>query len=118
MATGSGKTLVIVKLIQILRSLTQRGEIPPHDILVLTHRDDLIEQLKKHVHEFNANRSDLFIRLRELREYADAKRDNPVLSKEHELTVFCYRSDNLSDEQKERIIDFRNYDDGPLCQDG
>jgi len=27
------------------------------------------------------------------------------------MNVFYYRSDNLSDEQKERIIDFRNYDD-------
>jgi type III restriction enzyme len=26
--------------------------------------------------------------------------------------VFYYRSDNLSDEQKERIVDFRNYDNG------
>ena len=112
MATGSGKTLVLVKLIEVLRGLIQRGEIPPHDILILSCRDDLIEQLKKHVHEFNAARSDLFIHLRELREYADAKRDNPSLFKDHELTVFYYRSDNLSDEQKERIIDFRNYDDG------
>jgi type III restriction enzyme len=112
MATGSGKTLVLVKLIEVLRGLIQRGEIPPHDILVLTHRDDLIEQLKKHVDEFNAARSDLFIRLRELREYAEAKRNDPSLFKEHELTVFYYRSDNLSDERKERIIDFRNYDDG------
>jgi len=111
MATGSGKTLVLVKLIEVLRGLIQRGEIPPHDILILTCRDDLIEQLKAHVHEFNAARGDLFIHLRELREYPDAKRHNPSLFKEHELTVFYYRSDNLSDEQKERIIDFRNYDD-------
>jgi type III restriction enzyme len=111
MATGSGKTLVIVKLIEVLRALIQRYEIPPYDILVLTHRDDLIEQLKKHIHEFNASRSDLFIHLRELREYTEAKRDNPVLFKERELTVFYYRSDNLSDVQKEKIIDFRNYDD-------
>ena len=111
MATGSGKTLVLVKLIEVLRGLIQRGEIPAHDILILSCRDDLIEQLKKHVHEFNAARSDLFIHLRELREYAEAKRDNPVLFKERELTVFYYRSDNLSDEQKEKIIDFRNYDD-------
>lgn len=112
MATGSGKTLVLVKLIEVLRGLIQRGEIPPHDILILSFRDDLIEQLKKHVHEFNAAHSDLFIHLRELREYADAKRHNSSLFKEHELTVFYYRSDNLNDEQKERIIDFRNYDDG------
>jgi len=111
MATGSGKTLVLVKLIEVLLGLIQRGEIPPHDILILSCRDDLIEQLKKHVHEFNVARGDLFIDLRELREYADAKRDNPVLFKDRELTVFYYRSDNLSDEQKERIIDFRNYDD-------
>jgi superfamily II DNA or RNA helicase len=112
MATGSGKTLVLVKLIEVLRGLIQRREIPPHDILILSCRDDLIEQLKKHVREFNTVRSDLFIHLRDLREYAEAKRDNPVLFKDRELTVFYYRSDNLSDEQKEKIIDFRNYDDG------
>jgi superfamily II DNA or RNA helicase len=112
MATGSGKTLVLVKLIEVLRGLIQREEIPAHDILILTYRDDLIEQLKKHVREFNEARGDLFIRLRELREYPDAKRDNPVLFREREFTVFYYRSDNVSDEQKERIIDFRNYDDG------
>jgi len=111
MATGSGKTLVLVKLIQVLRDLIQWGEVPPYDILVLTHRDDLIEQLKAHVTEFNAAHSDLFIRLRELREYPAAKREHPSLFQDREITVFYYRSDNLSDEQKEKIIDFRNYDD-------
>jgi type III restriction enzyme len=51
MATGSGKTLVLVKLIEVLQGLIQRGKIPPHDILVLSCRDDLIEQLKQHVHQ-------------------------------------------------------------------
>ncbi|MFQ5905936.1 MAG: DEAD/DEAH box helicase family protein [bacterium] len=111
MATGSGKSLVLIKLIEVLRDLIQLGEIPPHDILVLTYRDDLIDQLKVHVDEFNAARSDIFIKLRELKEYADAKWEHPSLFKEQELTVFYYRSDNLSDEQKEKIIDFRNYDD-------
>jgi len=111
MATGSGKSLVLVKLIEVLRGLIQLGEIPPHDILILTYRDDLIDQLKVHVDEFNAARSDIFIKLRELKEYADAKREHPSLFKEQELTVFYYRSDNLSDEQKEKIIDFKNYDD-------
>ncbi|MCX6841079.1 MAG: DEAD/DEAH box helicase family protein, partial [candidate division WOR-3 bacterium] len=111
MATGSGKTLVLVKLIEVLRGLILAGEIPPNDILVLTHREDLIEQLKRHVQEFNSSRNDLFIRLRELKEYAEAKRESPSLFGAREMTVFYYRSDNLSDEQKERIIDFRNYDD-------
>lgn len=110
MATGSGKTLVIVKLIEILARLIRRGEIPPCDILFLTHRDDLLEQLKRHVDEFNRGRSDLRIVLRELREYASARRETPSLFREQEVTVFHYRSDNLSDERKEKIIDFRNYE--------
>jgi len=111
MATGSGKSLVIIKLIQVLRNLIERKEIPAYDILVLTHRDDLIEQLKRHVNEFNSAHSDIFIKLRELKEYATAKREYGSLFKEREVTVFYYRSDNLSDEQKEKIIDFRSYDD-------
>jgi len=78
---------------------------------VLTTREDLIEQRKRHVQEFNTSRNDLYIRLRELKEYAEAKRESPSLFGAREMTVFYYRSDNLSDEQKERIIDFRNYDD-------
>lgn len=109
MATGSGKTLVIVKLIELLRDLIRRGEIPAYDILVLAHRDELLEQLQKHVDDFNAN-GRLFIRLCELRQYAEVKRESPSLFQEQEVTIFYYRSDNLSDEQKEKIIDFGSYD--------
>ncbi|HHY75447.1 MAG TPA: DEAD/DEAH box helicase family protein [Firmicutes bacterium] len=110
MATGSGKTLVIVKLIELLARLIWRNEVPPCDILFLTHRDDLIEQLKRHVEEFNRARGDFHIVLRNLREYPAVKRETPSLFREQEVTVFYYRSDSLSDEQKEKIVDFRNYD--------
>lgn len=110
MATGSGKTLVIVKLLELLWQLGRAGEIPRHNLLVLTHRDDLLEQLRAHVDEFNAQ-GEPYIRLRDLREYPEAKREIASLFRDREITVFIYRSDNLSDEQKERIIDFRNYDD-------
>lgn len=105
MATGSGKTLIIIKLLQVLAKLIERKEIPPYDILVLTHRDDLIEQFKKLVDEFNyANETKII--LRELKEYPEVKRQPPLFG----ITIFYYRSDNLSDEQKEKIIDFANYD--------
>ena len=109
MATGSGKSLVIIKLIQILKDLIERGEIPSNDILILTHRDDLIEQLKKHVNEFNYANNEIYIRLKELKEYPEVKRLQ-TLFRNNEIIVFYYRSDNLSDEQKERIINFKNYD--------
>ncbi|MGE3062221.1 MAG: DEAD/DEAH box helicase family protein [bacterium] len=38
MATGSGKTLIIVKLIELLGLLISKGEIPPNDILFLAHK--------------------------------------------------------------------------------
>lgn len=110
MATGSGKTLVIVKLIEILTHLIRRGEIPACDLLFLTHRDDLMEQLKRHVQEFNRAQSHLRIVLRDLRDYATVKRETNSLFREQEVTLFTYRSDHLSDEQKEKIVDFRNYD--------
>ena len=109
MATGSGKTLVIIKLIEVLKGLIERGEIPPYDILLLTHRDDLIAQFKRLVNEFNYANNEIYIRLRELKEYSEVKRQR-TLFKNQEVTLFYYRSDNLSDEQKDKIIDFRNYD--------
>ena len=48
--------------------------------------------------------------MRELREYPEVKRGMTSLFNKQELTVFYYRSDNISDEQKERIIDFHNYE--------
>ncbi|VUT25143.1 MAG: Type III restriction enzyme, res subunit [Candidatus Methanolliviera sp. GoM_oil] len=105
MATGSGKTLVIIKLIQILQKLIERKEIPPNDILILTHRDDLIEQFKKFVDEFNRANEEKII-LKELKEYPEVKRQRMLLG----TPIFYYRSDNLSDEQKEKITDFKNYD--------
>jgi len=107
MATGSGKTLVIIKLIQILQQLMERGEIPEYDILFLTHRDDLLKQFKSMIDEVNyANASR--IELRELKDYPEVKRQKALYGE----PIFYYRSDNISDVQKEKIIDFRNYDNG------
>jgi len=108
MATGSGKTLVLIKLIELLHHLIQLEEIPAHDILVLTYRDDLIDQLKAHVQEFNAGHADLSIRLYSLKDYAQVKRGPRPLP--GELPVFIYRSDNLSDEAGQKILDFRSYE--------
>lgn len=109
MATGSGKTLVIIKLIQILAELIRRQEIPPCDILVLTHRDDLLQQLKRHIDEFNSA-NERKILLHELKDYPKLKRESNLLFTDSAITVFYYRSDLIDTEQKEKRIDFRNYD--------
>lgn len=111
MATGSGKSLIIIKLIEILHKLMELGEIPRKDILLLTQRDDLLNQIKSHVKEFNTNVSDngLKIDLRSLIDYEKIKR-NSLVAFFNEFVVFCYRSDLISDEQKEKIIDFKDYE--------
>lgn len=112
MATGSGKTLVIVKLIHLLHTLITRGEMPENDILVLAHKDELIEQFRVHVQEFNQANFGVYIRLHDLKDYSNVKRANPSLFSGDELNVFTYRSDNLTTAQKDKQIDFRNYENG------
>lgn len=110
MATGSGKTLIIVKLIELLGQLISKGEIPKNDILFLTHRDDLLDQFKNHIEEFNNFNFDTKINLKNLREYESVKHQNALPFAKNEITIFYYRSDLISDEQKEKIVNFRNYD--------
>ena len=73
MATGSGKTLIIVKLIELLGKLIAEKESPARDILFLAHRDDLLDQFKNHVEEFNSFNFDTKINLKNLRDYESVK---------------------------------------------
>ena len=109
MATGSGKTLIIIKLIELLDALMKNDLIPKKDILFLTHREDLIQQFKLHVEEFNQSKPP-----NKRIELYDLKNDyqNPKIGfvGGQGIKVYYYRSDLLSDEKKEKIIDFRDYD--------
>ncbi|MCX8093472.1 MAG: DEAD/DEAH box helicase family protein [Candidatus Goldbacteria bacterium] len=109
MATGSGKTLVIVKLLELLGNLMQNNLLFKKDILFLTYRDDLIEQFKNHINEFNSSNNFFFINLYNLKDYDRIKKENKI-KYNNEIDVFYYRSDLISDEQKDKIINFRNYD--------
>ncbi|MEM0230594.1 MAG: DEAD/DEAH box helicase family protein [Candidatus Woesearchaeota archaeon] len=106
MATGSGKTLVLVKLIEVIDNLMAANLIPKNDILILTHREDLISQIKAHIDEFNkvSNRK---IKLWDLTQYDDVKNGNVLAFKEN-INVFIYRSDLISDQTKEKRLSFED----------
>ncbi len=110
MATGSGKTLVIVKLIEMLGELIYKKLLPKKDILFLTYREDLLDQFRVHVEEFNSYHSDIKINLKSLKEYETIKYDNPLPFARNEITVFYYRSDLITDKGKDKQVDFRTYD--------
>ncbi len=112
MATGSGKSLVLIKLIELLQNLMKNELLPDNRILFLTHRQDLIEQLKEHIVEFNEyskKEKGIEFIVRDLREFPDQEA-NPSLFSDTQVNIYFYRSDLISDIQKENIIDFKNYD--------
>ena len=112
MATGSGKTLVLIKLADILRILISRGLIPYGNILVLTHRDDLITQLQQHLNEYNtlAWKRGYTLRLASLREYYSILDTYPrPLTQAN--TIFYYRSDLIGTRHGPRRIDYEDIED-------
>ena len=106
MATGSGKTLVMVKLIEYLHSLKKHRAIPPHNILILAPSDHLLGQIRRTIDEFN--QSGLHIDLVPLR------RNSPKQQWRlgDAVTVYYHRSDNISDIQKDALTDYRSYENG------
>ena len=107
MATGSGKTLVMVKIIEYLYRLKQHRQIPPHNILVLAPSNHLIGQIRRTIEEFNTN-AGLNIDFVPLRD--GGRRLQGRLSDTE--TVYWHRSDNISDVQKDALTDYRQYENG------
>jgi len=105
MATGSGKTVVIVKLIEVLHRLMDMGLIPKREILFLTYREDLIRAFKKHLKKFNQGK-DIKSQIKAI-SLKDYEREMAVGDLSNR--VFIYRSDLISDERKENILNFRDY---------
>ncbi len=105
MATGSGKSLVIVKLIEILYKLKKGGLIPDNDILFLTYREDLMDQIKAHIDEFNSY-SSLKIKYWDLKEYDNVKHN--LLFNKDDINLFIYRSDLISDTSSEKLLSFED----------
>ncbi len=106
MATGSGKTLVMVKLIEFLHRLKQHGEIPSHNLLILAPSAHLIGQIRHTIDEFNAA-GGLQINLQPLRQAGRAPYQHML---DDSMTVYYHRSDNISDVQKEAKTDYRIYE--------
>ncbi|BCU66643.1 hypothetical protein HS7_00800 [Sulfolobales archaeon HS-7] len=107
MATGSGKTLIIVKLVELLDYLMRIGKIPLGKIMILSSRDDLINQVIRHIEEYNADHG------RKIRFYELSDR-NSLESRleESSINVFVYRSDLISDDTGKKVISFLEVDNG------
>ena len=106
MATGSGKSLVLIKTIEVLDYLQKQKLIPQREFMLLLPREDLIKQFKKEVEDFNKGR-ERKIELINLKNY---EFDKQGIDFGDRIKVYYYRSDLLRNERKENILDFKSYD--------
>jgi len=106
MATGSGKTLVLIKLIEFLHQLATFNYIPKNDILILAPKPEILNQVKEHIVVFNKN-SSVKINLKDLREFEKSKHIQTSLYEPDGITVFYYRSDNITDVDKTEQLSYK-----------
>ena len=106
MATGSGKSIVLIKVIELLDYLQRLNLIPNKEIMLLLPRADLIRQFKREVALFNGGR-ERQIELINLKDYED---DKYRLSLGNNIKVYYYRSDLLRAERTKEYIDYKNYE--------
>ena len=110
MATASGKTLLIIKMIEILDYLKRKGLVPKNDFMVLLPREKIQNQFSAAVDEYNLGK-DRKIKLTSLKRYEDETNSfNAEIF--NEITVYEYRSDLLSNQEKMKKIDTITYDNG------
>lgn len=108
MATGSWKSLVIIKLIYIVYKLTKLWKMPSKDFLFLAPKPSIIEQIKEHIEEFNYS-SDVKIRLVDLKDF-EKEKTNSQIGIFEEIKVYYAKSDLIKDKESDNQLDYKNYE--------
>lgn len=112
MATGSGKTIVIIKLVELLSVAIRMGLIPKKNIMFFSANENLIKQFEKEIEKYNRGK-DYFKQI-------DFKSLKSITNKDfyhapkgsfiEKITLFYYRADLMNDEEsKENLLNYKDY---------
>ncbi|GAA8839635.1 DEAD/DEAH box helicase family protein [Helicobacter pylori] len=111
MATGSGKTIVIIKLVELLSMAIRMGLIPKKNIMFFSANENLIKQFEKEIEKYN--------RGKDFSKQIDFKNLKKVTHKDfhrvpkgffEKIALFYYRADLMSDEEsKENLLNYKDY---------
>ena len=112
MATGSGKTIVIIKLVELLSVAIKMGLIPKKNIMFFSASEHLIKQFEKEIEKYNRGK-DYFKQI-------DFKSLKSVTNKDfhhapkgsfiEKIALFYYRVDLMNDEEsKENLLNYKDY---------
>ncbi|GAA7751052.1 DEAD/DEAH box helicase family protein [Helicobacter pylori] len=112
MATGSGKTIVIIKLVELLSVAIRMGLIPKKNIMFFSANENLIKQFEKEIEKYN--------RGKDYSKQIDFKNLKDVTNKDFyhapkdflmkKIVLFYYRADLMNDEEsKENLLNYKDY---------
>ncbi|GAA8760029.1 hypothetical protein VN0418_04290 [Helicobacter pylori] len=112
MATGSGKTIVIIKLVELLSVAMGMGLIPKKNIMFFSANENLIKQFEKEIEKYN--------RGKDFSKQIDFKNLKSVTNEDfhhasknslmEKIALFHYRADLMNDEEsKENLLNYKDY---------
>ncbi|GHP72029.1 helicase [Helicobacter pylori] len=112
MATGSGKTIVIIKLVELLSVAMGMGLIPKKNIMFFSANENLIKQFEKEIEKYNRGKDYSkqidFKNLKSIthKDFYHAPKDSVI----NQIALFYYRADLMSDEEsKENLLNYKDY---------
>ncbi|WP_154449884.1 DEAD/DEAH box helicase family protein [Helicobacter pylori] len=112
MATGSGKTIVIIKLVELLSVAMGMGLIPKKNIMFFSANENLIKQFEKEIEKYNRGKDFSkqidFKNLKSVthKDFHRAPKDSFI----KQIALFYYRADLMSDEEsKENLLNYKDY---------
>ncbi|WP_033603961.1 DEAD/DEAH box helicase family protein [Helicobacter pylori] len=116
MATGSGKTIVIIKLVELLSVAMGMGLIPKKNIMFFSANEHLIKQFEKEIEKYNRNKD--YSKQIDFKNLKSVKNKDfyraPKDSLMKKIALFYYRADLMSDEEsKENLLNYKDcWDNG------
>ncbi len=115
MATGSGKTIVIIKLVELLSVAIRMGLIPKKNIMFFSANEHLIKQFEKEIEKYNRNKD--FSKQIDFKNLKSVKNKDFYHSPKdffQKIALFYYRADLMSDEEsKENLLNYKDcWDNG------
>ncbi|WQU30319.1 DEAD/DEAH box helicase family protein [Helicobacter pylori] len=114
MATGSGKTIVIIKLVELLSVAMEMGLIPKKNIMFFSANEHLIKQFEKEIEKYNRgkdySKQIVFKNLKSVKNEDFYHASNNVFRGMKKIALFYYRADLMSDEEsKENLLNYKDY---------
>ncbi|GAA7519934.1 DEAD/DEAH box helicase family protein [Helicobacter pylori] len=114
MATGSGKTIVIIKLVELLSVAMRMGLIPKKNIMFFSANENLIKQFEKEIEKYNRGKD--YSKQMDFKNLKSVKNEDFFHAPKivEQITLFYYRADLMNDEEsKENLLNYKDcWDNG------